>query len=313
MKRRDAEKADGRDSEQRQLLQILSILEDEGEALRENKVIEAKVELEEIEDDRFFVKRGRKVDPLLLSASSALDASLVSSPSGIDEGFASKVKGFLFKTPYRVGRVFTASGNSSGTGWISTVPYVMTCAHVVTKAGPERLLFQLPDNVTVISVAVVFSMDEAEYTNHYKRDIAILKMESVLGSNSSIAALPLQGLDAGLLDWTCKCATVGILPPVCSSSPKETQKMVNCGTVESESSVLTTTSARADKGFSGGPLLNQAMQVIGMIQGDHGEVIKTVKIIPVEDISFLCSVLSQVNRGVPPIPIPMRVSGSSSF
>lgn len=307
---------DASSSSQRQLLQLLSIMDDGSEALKEKRVVEGIVDLEEFEDEHYFMKRARKAD---LALPVALQASPASPPSPISlamtsDDLAKKARDFLFKKPFKIGRVFTQSGITSGTGWISAVPIVITCAHVVTRAGSEDLYFQLPDNDTLISLKVVFTRPEADYISHHKRDIAVLKMENVVGSNRPIASLPMEGISAGCLDWTCKCVTAGILPPDSPYAPNETQKMINCGTVKSESSCLVmTTSARADKGFSGGPLLNKAMEVIGMIQGDHGEIITTVKIIPIEEISNLCSILSHFIPNVPSIPVPMIVSGSSTF
>lgn len=95
-----------------------------------------------------------------------------------------------------------------------------------------------------------------------------------------------------------------MLAPYSPSISTETQKMLNPGSGESYSHTLMTTNARADKGFCEGPILNNNMKIIGMIQDGHGDDIKSVKIIPIDEISNVSCIISQFTH-VPPIAISM--------
>ncbi|MCO5575219.1 hypothetical protein L7F22_029017 [Adiantum nelumboides] len=230
-------------------------------------------------------------------------------PRSAPSNMLAHAREFLFLSPFKIGRVFTMSGSTSGTGWISTPPYIITCAHVVNEAKQEQLYVQLPDDTTIVKLKTLFVRPSQDYQGDYRRDVAFLEMISVMGTTAAISSLPLAGIEAGELDWTLQCVSAGMLAP---SSTSETQKMLNPGTVESLSSTLATTNARADKGFSGGPILNKDMHIIGMIQGGHGEVMKSVQIIPICEISNASSIVSQFIQ-FPPIVVPMAVSGSNPF
>ncbi|KAI5059476.1 hypothetical protein GOP47_0025795, partial [Adiantum capillus-veneris] len=260
---------------QAQFLQLMSFLDDEEEPPKRKCKLEERVQISDLVENSLFLQRTRSAQlPPPLPCHSA---SLPSTSS--DRTLLKRAKQFLFDKPYKMGRVYTLSGSSSGTGWISTPPCVVTCAHIVHEARSEQLYFQLPDDNTIVKLKVLWVRPEAECQVDYMRDVAFLELIA------PISTLEVSGIDAGQLSWTSKCVTAGMLAPYSSLSPLESQKMLDSGFVESHSWSLATTNARADKGFSGGPILNKDMQIIGMIQGGHGELIKTVKIIPISVIS----------------------------
>lgn len=87
--------------------------------------------------------------------------------------------------------------------------------------------------------------------------------------------------------------------------------MLNEGRVESLSSSLVTVSARADSGFSGGPIINTSFEIVGMVQGGEGEIIKTVKMIPIHDLVIHLSVISYFVPGLPSFQLHTGVGGTT--
>ncbi|MCO5612293.1 hypothetical protein L7F22_066558 [Adiantum nelumboides] len=243
---------------QAQFLQLLSFLEDEEEQPKRKCKLEERVDISDMAESSLFMQRTRSAH--LAHALPFHSASASSSSS--DRTLIKQAKSFLSDKPYKLGRVYTLSGSSSGTGWISTPPCVLTCAHVVHAAKSEQLYFQFSADNTIAKLKVLYVRPEADYQGDYKRDVAFLELKSIMNSSTPISTLEIAGIDAGQLSWTCKRVTAGMLAPYTTLSPLESQKMLNSGFVESHSWSLATTNARADKGFSGGPILNQEMQII---------------------------------------------------
>ncbi|MCO5558279.1 hypothetical protein L7F22_011858 [Adiantum nelumboides] len=221
------------------------------------------------------------------------------------------ISDFLFEpTHFRVGRVVADDFSYSGTGWFYERFFVVTCAHVIEeiKKKNKEVLLQLPDN-TLIDVEIMYSRPRDRMDLSYKMDIAILRMKQVHNTlPDSLDSLPIAAIPAGEPVWTSKCVTAGVLG---TEAQNVLQKMLNVGRVESMSEVLTTVSARADVGFSGGPVLDRSARIIGMIQGGRGFEMKTVAIIPIEEVAKVIEVVSFSRPELPGLFLPMQIDSST--